>query len=137
MNFNRKCQGGDGLKIKSGQSTGNSSRLAKSQYERAQPKECLEPRGVFPRKKGEHRTFAQLGHIHLIFEGISYQEKRTVPSTFRGGSPLSALRGRFGVTLLLGGFANGCDKTHWHGCARQRSSDAAGLLASGLAAGGC
>ena len=53
------------------------------------------------------------------------------------GSPLSALRGRFGVMLLLGGFANGCDKTHWHGCARQSSSDAAGLVASGLAAGGC
>ena len=92
------------------------------------PKNALSLEEFFPRKKGEHRTFAQLGHIHLIFEGISYQEKRTVPSTFRGGSPLSALRGRFGVTLLLGGFATGCDKSHWHGCAQQSMSDAATLL---------
>jgi len=27
--------------------------------------------------------------------------------------------GQFGVTLLLCAFATGCDKTHWHGCARQ------------------
>ena len=43
--------------------------------------------------------------------------------------------GRFGVTLLLCGFATGCDKTHWYGCARQSVSDVATLLASGIAAG--
>ena len=44
---------------------------------------------------------------------------------------------RFGATLLLCGLATGCDKTHWHGCAQQSMSDAATLLASGVAAGGC
>ena len=36
--------------------------------------------------------------------------------------------GRFGATLLLRGFATGCDKSHWHGCAQQSMSDAATLL---------
>ena len=31
--------------------------------------------------------------------------------------------GRFGVALLLCGFATGCDKTHWHGCAQHSMSD--------------
>ena len=44
--------------------------------------------------------------------------------------------GGFGAMLLLCGFATGCDKTHWHGCA-QESSNVAMLLASGIAAGGC
>jgi len=30
---------------------------------------------------------------------------------------------------------NGCDKTHWHGCAQESVSDAATLVASGIAAG--
>ena len=44
--------------------------------------------------------------------------------------------GRFGATLLLCGFATSCDRTHWHGCAQQGMSDAATLLARGIAAGG-
>ena len=43
------------------------------------------------------------------------------------------IAGRFGLTLLLCGFATGCDKMHWHGCAQQSMSDAATLLASGVA----
>ena len=43
----------------------------------------------------------------------------------------------FGVTLLLCGFATGCDTTHWCGCAHQSMSDAATFLARGIAAGGC
>ena len=31
--------------------------------------------------------------------------------------------GRFGVALLPCGFATGCDKTHWHGCAQHSMSD--------------
>ena len=48
--------------------------------------------------------------------------------------------GRFSVTFLLRGFATGCEKTHWQGCGQQSMSDAAALLATGIAAataGGC
>ena len=45
--------------------------------------------------------------------------------------------GRFGVTLLLCGFASSCDKKHWHGCAQQSMSDVATLLSSGIATRGC
>ena len=41
------------------------------------------------------------------------------------------------ASLLLCGSAAGCDKTQWHGCAQQSMRDAATLLASGIAAGGC
>ena len=44
---------------------------------------------------------------------------------------------RFGTTLLLCRFATSCDKTHGHRCTPQSMSDAATLLASGIAAGGC
>ena len=44
---------------------------------------------------------------------------------------------RFGALLLLCGFATGCDKTHWHGCAQEGISDVATLLATGIAARGC
>ena len=48
--------------------------------------------------------------------------------------------GRFSVTFLLRGFAIGCEKTRWQGCGQQSMSDAAALLATGIAAataGGC
>ena len=37
---------------------------------------------------------------------------------------------------VLCGFATGCDKTHWHGFAQRSMTDAAMLLAIGIAAGG-
>ena len=45
--------------------------------------------------------------------------------------------GRFSATLLLCGFATLSDSSHWHCCARQSMSDAATLLASEIATGGC
>jgi len=50
---------------------------------------------------------------------------------------LSALRERWSIQCdppAICGFATGCDKTQWHGCAQQSMSDAATLLVSAIAA---
>ena len=77
-------------------------------------------------RQNVHETVARARFVVKFVKTGTFRAARHRPHCQR-----CANIGRFGATLLLCGCAAGCGRTHWHGCAQQSTSDAAGLLAPG------